>query len=146
MTSCESKASPSRSAWTSFMALSCRRFLMLEKMDSFHVSNMSWEHRRRVTARWSLKAKGDLAWSSPYERCCPQHWTSCCFPVCPSEWSPAGKRVWAGCRTVWRTSSTPRCTLWATPCRPDDSTHAETETNTADDGWRWAEFPNPCWF
>lgn len=41
MTSWESKASPSLSAWTSFMALSCSLFLMLEKMDSFHVSSIS---------------------------------------------------------------------------------------------------------
>lgn len=48
MTSCESKASPSLSAWTSFMALSCSLFLMLEKMDSFHVSSMSCsEHREK---------------------------------------------------------------------------------------------------
>ena len=46
MTSWESKASPRRSAWTSFMALSCRRLLMLEKMDSFHVSSISWGGER----------------------------------------------------------------------------------------------------
>lgn len=45
ITSWESKASPSLSAWTSFMALSCRRLLMLEKIDSFHVSSISWRKK-----------------------------------------------------------------------------------------------------
>lgn len=94
------------------------------------------ENEDTIKAWWLLRAKRGLAWSSPYERCCPQHWTSCCFPVCPSGWSRAGRKVWAGCRTVWRTSSTPRCMLWATPCRPDDSTRAETETNTGKHIWR----------
>lgn len=94
------------------------------------------ENTDTITACWLLRAKRGLAWSSPYERCCPQHWTSCCFPVCPSGWSRAGRKVWAGCRTVWRTSSTPRCMLWATPCRPGDSTRAEMETNTGKHIWR----------
>lgn len=63
--------------------------------------------------------------ASPCGRCCPPRWTSCCCPVCPSEWFPAGRKAWARCRTAWRTFSTQRCRLWATPCRPGDSTLAE---------------------
>ena len=41
MTSCESKASPLRSACTSFIALSCSLYLMLWKMHSFQLSSIN---------------------------------------------------------------------------------------------------------
>lgn len=46
MTSCESNASPNLSAWTSFIALSWSRFFMLQNMDSFHVSSISFSKQK----------------------------------------------------------------------------------------------------
>lgn len=57
MTSCESKASPSLSAWTSFMALSWSLFLMFEKMDSFQVSSMSCSHRNEQKENKTINKK-----------------------------------------------------------------------------------------
>ena len=48
MTSCESKASPLRSACTSFMALSCSRYLILWKMHSFQLSSINWNNRQQT--------------------------------------------------------------------------------------------------
>lgn len=67
---------------------------------------------------WFLSSYVDL---SPCVQCCPPCWFSCCCLVFPSVWSPADRRVWAGCRTGWRTSSTPQCRLWGAPYRPDGS-------------------------
>lgn len=65
---------------------------------------------------------------SPCVRCCPPCLSSCCCPVCPSVWSPADRRVWAGCRTAWRTSSTPQCRLLAMLCRPGGSAPAASKS------------------
>lgn len=67
---------------------------------------------------------------SPCVRCCPPCLSSCCCPVCPSVWSPADRRVWAGCRTAWRTSSTPQCRPSATLCRPGGSAPAASKRQT----------------
>lgn len=134
MTSWESKASPSRSAWTSFIALSCSLFLMLEKMDSFHVSSISCgedgdsstTHHPRVWTRcFTLHAPSYSC--SPCGQCCPPHWTSCYCPACPLVWSPAGRRAWAICHTVWRTCSILQCRSSTALCHPVDSTPAMKE-------------------
>lgn len=80
---------------------------------------------------WRNAVSAPSCSSSPCGRCCPPRWTSCCFPACPSEWSPADRKAWARCHTVWRTSSTPQCRPSATLCHPGDSTPAgkEWETN-----------------
>lgn len=58
ITSWESKASPSLSAWTSFIALSWSLFFIFENMDSFHVSSMSCvSGRKKSCQKGTLRPK-----------------------------------------------------------------------------------------
>lgn len=71
--------------------------------------------------QWSSLAVQLTTAHSPFEQCCPPHWTSCCCPACPSEWSLTDRRAWAKCHTGWRTCATPRCRLWVKLYHPGDS-------------------------